>query len=91
MVRASAPGQAPASQEHAMLNHPHIASQLAAQHQREMLAHASQQRLRRQLRAQPAQPPAAGTTAQPCRSWQVRAQTVLRALVHRPAFRRPAI
>jgi hypothetical protein len=74
-----------------MLNHPHIASQLAAQRQRDMLAQASQRRLRRQLRAQPARPPAVGTTARPCRSWRVRAQTVLRALAHRPALRRPAI
>ena len=74
-----------------MLNHPHIASQLTAQRQRELLAHASQQRLRRQLRAHPARPPAAGTTARPCRSWRVRAQTVLRALTHRPALHRPAI
>ena len=74
-----------------MLNHPHIASQLAAQRQREMLAQGSQQRLRRQLRAQPAGPSAAGTSARPCRSWRVRAQIVLRALAHRPALRRPAI
>ena len=74
-----------------MLNHPHIASQLAALRQRELLAQASQQRLRRQLRAQPARPAAAGTTARPCRSWRVRARTVLRALAHRPALRRPAI
>ena len=74
-----------------MLNHPHIASQLAAQRQRELLAHASQQRLRRQLRAQPARPPAAGTTARPCRGWRVRARTVLRALAHRPALRGPLI
>jgi len=74
-----------------MFTPPHIAGQLAAQHQSDMLAHASQQRLRRQLRAQPARRPAAGTTARPCRSWRVRAQTVLRALTHRPALRRPAI
>ncbi len=74
-----------------MFNHPHIASQLAAQRQRDMRAHASQWRLRRQSRTQPARPPAAGTAARRYRSWRVRAQTVLRAFAHRPAFRRPAI
>jgi hypothetical protein len=75
-----------------MLNHPHIASQLAAQHQRDMLAQASQWRVRRQLRAHAAQPhAAAGTTARPYRSWPARASAMLRALAHRPALRRPAI
>jgi hypothetical protein len=44
-----------------MLTHPHIASQLAAQHQRDILAQASKQRLRRQLRAQAARLPATAT------------------------------
>ena len=74
-----------------MLTHPHIASQLAAQRQRDMLAQASQWRLRRQLRAQPARRLAADTTARPYRSWWARARAVLAALVHRPAFRRSAI
>jgi len=73
-----------------MLNHPHIASQLAAQRQRDFLAQASQQRLRRQLRAHAAQP-AVNTTARPYRSWRARARAVLVALTHRPGFRRPAI
>jgi hypothetical protein len=64
-----------------MLTHPHIASQLAAQRQREMLAQASEQRLRRQLRAHPDRPQ---------RSWRARAAAVLRSLVSRPAIRRPA-
>jgi hypothetical protein len=46
-----------------MLNHPHIASQLAQQRQREMVAQASQWRLRRQLRAQEARPCAADAAA----------------------------
>ena len=74
-----------------MLIHPHIARQLAAQRQREMLAQASEQRLRRQLRAHPARPGAASTAARPYRTWRVRARTVLRVLIHRPALRRPAI
>lgn len=73
-----------------MLTHPHIASQLAAQHQRDMLAQASKQRLRRQLRAQTTRLPATATD-RPYRSWRVRARTVLRTLAHRPAMRRPAI
>jgi hypothetical protein len=74
-----------------MLNHPHIARELAAQRQRDMLAQASQWRLRRQLRAQPARRPAADTTARHYRSWRTRARAVLATLTHRPAFRRPAI
>jgi hypothetical protein len=74
-----------------MLNPPHLASKLVQQHQREMLAHASQWRLRRQLRAHAAQRPAADAAAWQRRSWRVRAQTVLRTLVYRPAFHRPAI
>jgi hypothetical protein len=77
-----------------MLNPPHLASKLAQQHQREMLAHASQWRQRRQLRqlrAHAALRPAADAAAWPYRNWRVRAQTVLRTLAHRPAFHRPAI
>jgi hypothetical protein len=74
-----------------MLNHPHIARQLAQQRQREMVEQASQWRLRRLLRAQAARPCAADAAARQCRSWQMRARAVLRALTQRPAFRRPAI
>jgi hypothetical protein len=74
-----------------MLNHPHIARQLAQQRQREMLAQASHWRLRRQLRAQAARPCAEGAAARPYRSWRVQARTVLRALALRTAFRRGAI
>jgi hypothetical protein len=74
-----------------MLTHPYIASQLAQQRQREMLAQASQLRLRRQLRAQTIRPRAAGTTARSYRSWRARARAVLRTHTHRPALRRPAI
>ena len=74
-----------------MLNHPHIARQLAQQRQREMVAQASQWRLRRQLRAQAIRPYAADAAARPYPNWQMRARAVLRALAHRPAFRRPAI
>ena len=74
-----------------MLNHPHIASQLARQRQREMVAQASQGRLRRQLRAQAARPCATDDAARLYRSWRLRARAVLRALAQRPAFRRPAI
>jgi hypothetical protein len=73
-----------------MFTHPHIASQLAAQRQREMLAQASGHRLRRQLRADPARHPAVDTAARPHRSWQARARAVLRILVSRPVIRRPA-
>jgi hypothetical protein len=52
-----------------MLTHPHIASQLAAQRQHEMLAQASDHRLRRQLRAHPARHGTADTAARPQRSW----------------------
>jgi hypothetical protein len=51
-----------------MFTPPHIASQLAAQRQREMLAQAHEPRLRRQLRADAARHPAADTTARPYRS-----------------------
>lgn len=74
-----------------MLNHPHIARELADQRQRDMLAQASHWRLRRQLRAQPARRSAADTTARPYRSWWARVQAVLVTLAHRPTFRRPAI
>jgi hypothetical protein len=74
-----------------MLNHPDIARQLAQQRQREMVAQASQWRLRRQLRAQAARPSAADAAARPDQSWRVRARAVLRSLAHGPAFRRPAI
>jgi hypothetical protein len=74
-----------------MLNHPHIARQIAQQRQREMVAQASQWRLRRQLRAQAARPGAADAAAGQYRSWRLRARAVLRALTQRPAFRRPAI
>ena len=73
-----------------MLIHPYIASQLAAQHQCDILAQASKQRLRRQLRAQAARFPATATD-RPYRSWRVRARTVLRTLAHRPAMRLPVI
>jgi hypothetical protein len=70
-----------------MLNHPHIASQLARQRQREMVAQASQGRLRRQLRAQ----------ARPCARTMLPGGTGLaaagpgglRARSQRPACRRP--
>jgi hypothetical protein len=74
-----------------MLNHPHIASQLDKQRQREMAAQASHSRLRRQLRAETTQSRAAEAAARPHPSWQKRARTVLRALAARLAFRRPAI
>jgi len=74
-----------------MFTHPHLASLLAQQREREMLAQASQWRLRHQLRAQPARRSAADTTARPYRSWRARARAVLVTLAHRPAFRRPAI
>jgi len=61
-----------------MLIHPYIASQLASQRQREMVAQASEHRLRRQLRAQSARLPAADTAARPHRSWRARAWAVLR-------------
>jgi hypothetical protein len=70
-----------------MLNHPHIASQLAQQRQREMVAQASQWRLRRQLRVQAARTRA----ARPYGSWRVRARAIWRVLAPHPAFRRPAI
>jgi hypothetical protein len=73
-----------------MLTHPHIASQLAAQHQRDILVQASKQRLRRQLRAQAARLPATATDRS-YQSWRVRARTVLRRLAHRLTMRRPAI
>jgi hypothetical protein len=73
-----------------MLIHSHIASQLAAQRQREILAQASERRLRRQLRAHPARHGAAATAARPQRSWRARARAVLRIPVSRPAIRRPA-
>jgi hypothetical protein len=73
-----------------MLTHPHIASQLAAQRQHEMLAQASEHRLRRQLRAHPARLRAAGTAARPHRGWRARVRAVLRIPVSRPAIRRPA-
>jgi hypothetical protein len=74
-----------------MFTPPHIASQLAAQRQREMQVQAHERRLRRQFRAQPGRRPVAATTARPCHSWRARAQAVLHALAHRPAMRRPAI
>jgi hypothetical protein len=74
-----------------MFNHPHIAHQIAQQRQREMVAQASQWRLRRQFRAEATRPCAADAPARPYPSWQRRARTVLRALAQRPAFRRPAI
>jgi hypothetical protein len=70
-----------------MLIHPHIARQLAAQRQHEMLAQASEHRLRRQLRAHPAQHGTASTAA---RTWRPRARAVLRILISRQAIRRPA-
>jgi hypothetical protein len=73
-----------------MLIHPHIATQLATQRQREMLAQASEHRLRRQLRAQAAWPPAADAAARPYRSWRARARAALRIPISRPAIRRPA-
>lgn len=73
-----------------MLIHPHIARQLAAQRQREMLAQASEHRLRRQLRAHPAQHGTASTAARPYRTWRAQARAVLRILISRPAIRRPA-
>jgi hypothetical protein len=73
-----------------MLTHPHIACQLAAQRQREMLAQASDHRLRRQLRAHPARLPVGGTAARPPRGWWVPARAVVRILIGRPAIRRPA-
>ena len=74
-----------------MLNHPHIARQLAQQRQREMAAQASHWRLCRQLRAEATRPHAADAVARPYPSWPMRACAVLRALAVRPAFRRPAI
>jgi hypothetical protein len=73
-----------------MLIHPHIARQLAAQRQREMLTQASEHRLRRQLRAHPAQHGTAGTAARPYRSWWAQARAVLRIPISRRALRRPA-
>jgi hypothetical protein len=73
-----------------MLIHPHIASQLAAQRQREMLAQASDHRLRRQLRAHRARFRAADDGARPQRSWRARARAVLRIRLSRPAIGRPA-
>ena len=73
------------------MNHPYIARQLAQQRQRERVAQASHWRLRRQLRAQAARPRAADAAARQYRSWRLQARSVLRALVQRPAFRRPAI
>jgi hypothetical protein len=73
-----------------MLIHPHIASQLAAQRQHEMLAQASEHRLRRQLRAHPARHRAADTAAWPQRSWRARARAVLHIPLSGPAIRRPA-
>jgi hypothetical protein len=70
-----------------MLNHPHIASQLDQQRQREMAAQASRWRLRRQLRAEATRLRAADAAARPNPTWQIRVRAVLRAL----AFRRPAI
>lgn len=74
-----------------MLNHPHIARQLAEQRQREMVEQASQWRLRRQLHARAIRPYAADAAARPYPSWQMRAWAALRALAHSPASRRPAI
>jgi hypothetical protein len=74
-----------------MFTHPHIASQLAQQRQRELLVQASQWRLRRQLRAESCRLAAAATVARPQRSWRLRARAVLRALADRPIIRRPAI
>jgi hypothetical protein len=73
-----------------MLTHPYIASQLAAQRQHQMLAQASEHRLRRQLRAHPARHRAADTAARLQRSWRARARAVLRIPISRPAIRRPA-
>jgi hypothetical protein len=54
-----------------MYTHPDIAGQLARQRQRDMLAQAEQQRLRRQLRDLATTPPnAERTRGRPRRAWR---------------------